>query len=201
MDAACDNYNNPELFKDMEFIGEKTENKNEWKRVNVGDEICGLKLIKATTGFLISQSVYEYTGSYYCSDLRYIDQFVAQFEGTVTIEGFMSSSPRNSYEPDGGSLRFTPVEDKLPIIGKYFGHETDFDIMTACDAHQLLSLNESGQIGIDEPKCDIGDLGIGDVMYVRATLSNIRYNGVYATAELEDMEILSDVLVHIDDYI
>lgn len=76
-----------------------------------------------------------------------------------------------------------------------------FAITTAFDTWELLSLNESGLIGIGEPKCDIGNLGIGDIMYVRATLSNIRYFGIYADAELEDMEILSDVLVHIDDYI
>ncbi len=198
---AYDNYNNPELFDDMEFIGEMPENKNGFRRVNVGDEICGLTLVNAAAEFLISPGDYDIYKSYYCHEQKFSREYTAEFEGTVTIEGFMNSAARNSYEPYGGALRFTPVENKLPIIGDYFGQETGFAITATFDSFELLSLNESGMIMIDEHNCDLGGLGIGDIMYVRATLSNIKYDGIYVIADLEDMEILSDVLIHVEDTI
>lgn len=198
---AYDNYNNPELFDDMEFIGEMPENKNGFRRVNIGDEICGLTLVNAATEFLISPGDYDIYKSYYCHDSTFSREYTAEFEGSVTIEGFMNSAARNSYEPDGGALRFTPVENKLPIIGDYFGQETGFAITATFNSFELLSLNESGMIMIGEHNCDLGGLGIGDIMYVRATLSNIKYDGIYVIADLEDMEILSDVLIHVEDTI
>ncbi len=198
--TAYDNYNNPELFDGMEFVGEIPVNNNKYRRVNVGDKICGLTLVEATTQFLIDPSGYEENHSYYYPDVGDYGVFM-RFEGMVTIEGFMSSSARNSYEPDGGALRFTPIENKLPILGSWFGLDVGFFVTSAYNTNELLCFTEMGEISPDKPTCDLGNLGIGDIMYVRATFSDIRYIGDLCAAKLENMEILSDVLVHVDDSI
>lgn len=193
--TAYDNYNSPEFFEGTEFIGEKPENNTEWIRVNVGDEICGLKLVSAAVRFEVSR----YYDNFYYYTYGGLNKPNAEFEGTVTVEGFMSSSARNPNEPNGGSLRFTPTENKLPLMGNDLDTEPVFRISTAYETNELLSFNETGLITIDSHTCDTNDLGIGDIAYVRATLSGIKYRAGYIVADLDEMELLSDVIVHIDD--
>ena len=51
-------------------------------------------------------------------------------------------------------------------------------------------------------KCDSAGLGIGDVALVRLTLSNIRYrNSQTVDAEIEKIELISDILYHAEDTI
>ncbi len=193
--TAYNNYKNPEMFKKMEFVGKTPQNNNKWRRVKVGDEICGLKLVNSTTRYDVSR---YYDDGYYYTQSG-LDRPTAEFEGTVTIEGFMSSSSRNPYEPNGGTLRFTPTENKLPLMGNELDIEPRFGIATAYDTNDLLCFNEIGLVSIDAVKCDITGLGVGDIAYVRATLGNIKYRAGYMVADLDEMELLSDVIVHIDD--
>jgi len=51
--VTYNSYDNPEMFDGLEFKGELPKNKNPWKRVNVGDEICGLKLKYAVSQFVM----------------------------------------------------------------------------------------------------------------------------------------------------
>lgn len=52
---AYNSYENPEMF-DGQYIGEKPENDNGYRRVNVGEEICGLTLKNATSEFIINHN-------------------------------------------------------------------------------------------------------------------------------------------------
>lgn len=48
---AFNSYSDPEKFDGTDFLGDEAENTNEWKRVYVGDEICGLKVRSASAVF------------------------------------------------------------------------------------------------------------------------------------------------------
>lgn len=196
---AYNNYKDPELFDGLDFIGEKPENNAEWERVNVGDSFCGLKLVKAYSQFEIYPDVDTY---YIPGSLNGVP--CAEFEGRATIEGFLLVSPRTSYEPDGGELRFTPTENLLPIIGDTYSDET-FNTNCVYLTDELYSFNECGMIGSDYSALtykDIDGMDIGDAAFVRVTISSLCYYGPgVVAAEFEYIEVLSDVLVHIDDYI
>ncbi len=194
--TAFNNYSDPELFDEFDFLGEMPANNNKFERVNVGEEICGLKLVNAASKFAVYDGD-EKDGTYYTKD--YSDEANAEFEGSITLEGFLYISARNSYEPDGGSLHFTPTEDVLPVIGNHNISETDFGISLCYNVPKLRCVNEVGIINIEPTTCYMDGLGLGDAAYVRATLGSIKYYGSYISAELEGIEVLSDVLVHIED--
>ncbi len=205
--AAYSSYENPEMFDGAEFKNEMPENKNAWKRINVGDEICGLKLKSATSAFNnYSQSSFDAYQTYYTCDVPDFFQF-AEFEGSVTITGFLNSSCRSSYEPDGGKLRLTPTENKLPVMPASFMFKIQPETYMAAQSYgggEMYVVNEINEIGIDNPsELDLGCIGIGDTAFARLTISDIKYlvGGKTVTATLDDIEILSDVLAHEDDLI
>ena len=203
--VAYSSYEDPEMFDGWVFKGETPTSKNAWKRVNIGDEICGLTLKSATSTFLnYNESSFDYYQTYYTQGVADFNLF-AEFDGSVTLTGYLNSSNRNSYEPDGGELRFTPTEDKLPIMcTDMFKIEPEtYSLAMSYGAGEMFVFNEINEIGIDNPSgLDLGCIGIGDTAFVRLTLSDIKYgiNG-YVDATLVDIEVLSDVLAHAEDTI
>lgn len=195
---SYNNYENSELFDDILYIGEPLENKNECKRVNVGDEICGLKLANAVTQFDI-QYYEDSMGPNYVDGCYFGDgdrRYVAEFEGTITIKGFLGINAPNIYEPDGGYMTFTPTESKLPILG----NTSEFYEVTNYVAKQYSVYSDMIDIGcgsLQDLSCDTAGLQPGDVVFVSLTLSDIKY--IYAntiSAEIQNIELLSDILYH-----
>ena len=200
--VAYNNYENPELFEKMEFVGKVPGNTNAWKRVNVGDKICGLTLKSATTAFAnYNKDSFEYYQTYYTFNVPDFDTY-AEFDGSITLTGFLNSSPRTPYEPDGGKLRFTPAEDKLPVMCGFF-HKIEpetYMLASSYSSGDLYVFNEINEIAIDNSsELDLGCIGIGDTAFVRLTISDIKYYGGGVGATLTDIEVLSDVLAHDDD--
>lgn len=200
--VAYNNYENPELFEKLEFVGEMPENTNAWKRVNVGDKICGLTLKSATTAFAnYNKDSFEYYQTYYTFNVPDFDTY-AEFDGSITLTGFLNSSPRTPYEPDGGGLRFTPAEDKLPVMCGFF-HKIEpetYMLASSYSSGDLYVFNEINEIAIDNSsELDLGCIGIGDTAFVRLTISDIKYYGGGVGATLTDIEVLSDVLAHDED--
>lgn len=199
MGIAYNNYQNPEKFDGITFEGEFPQNNNTYKRINVGDTICGLKLVKAVSNFIID---------YYQNEPYYNDGFffgmgpkrkVAEFEGSITLEGFLRASSPNSYEPAGGLLQFYPAESKLPVIGKIVEpHE-----LTIGSAYVTYSDMPEIQCGLlQDLECSSDGLDIGDAAFVQITLHNIKYyDSGAANAEIEDIKLLSDILYHKEDSI
>lgn len=199
---SYNNYQNSEMFDDILFKGEIPVNKNSCKRLNVGDKICGLTLVSAASEFKIDD--YANTPEpYYCDglDFAYEGREVAEFDGTITIEGFLGVGARSSYDPDGGLLGFSPTESKLPVLGAApeFYERTNLVTSSLCVFSDMTSV----QCGyFDDLKCDSAGLGIGDVALVRVTLSNIKYsNSQSVNAVIENIELLSDVIYHAKDTI
>ncbi len=217
--VTYNSFDNPEMFDGLEFKGEMPENKNPWKRVNVGDEICGLKLKYAVSQFVMenkAENDFEKRGTYYNCEQPEVYQFsknkkLVEFEGSITLTGFLSSSARNIYFPDGGYMNFTPVEDKLPVMC----HD---EFITEPNTYKSVSNGVGGSIcenfisiNIKKPQGEIKnqqeiefadeELGIGDTVLARVTLSNITYAYGYYSADFSNVEILSDVLAHEEDTI
>lgn len=219
--VTYNSFDNPEMFDGLEFKSEMPENKNPWKRVNVGDEICGLKLKYAVSQFVIGNKAdndFEKLGTYYNCKSPAFYQFtehkrLVEFEGSITLKGFLSSSPRNFYSPDGGDMNFTPVEDKLPVMCyDEFITEPDTYRLGSPGGSGVCSICESSiSINIKPPQGEIKnqqeiefadeELGIGDTVLARVTLSNITYGHGYYSADFSNVEILSDVLAHEEDQI
>ncbi|MCM1166455.1 MAG: hypothetical protein NC299_02590 [Lachnospiraceae bacterium] len=204
--AAYNSYENPEMFDGFEFKSEVPVNDNPWKRVNVGDEICGLTLKSATTAFEnYSKDNFDYYQTYYTCSVPDFSRF-AEFDGSVTLTGFLNSSNRSSYEPDGGELRLTPTENKLPVMPAGIMYKIEPETYITAKSYgggELYAVNEVNLIALNNPSgLDLGCIGIGDTACVRVTISNIKYLVAQSvTADLVDVEILSDVLAHEDDTI
>ncbi len=189
--VTYDTYHDPEMFDDLDFLGEKPINLNPVKRLYVGDEICGLKLTKAITHFTNQGGSVEYNNT-----ITNWSEPIVEFEGTVTLEGFLFITQPNNYEPDGGRLEFIPIEDKLPILG--FDQNPG---MWAVDGG-LYVLSDFGGLALKQEKysyTDIEGMGLGDLALAKVTISNFSYtNGGGRRATLENVEVTSDVIRHVD---
>lgn len=172
-----DNYHNPEMFDRFEFKGEIPENQGEWKRYYVGDEICGLKIKKATSYFQINDyEEYKFPERYYEPYDSNSGTALYALEGTVTLEGFLEIGARSAYEPDGGMLVFCPTENKLPVFPTYpdweTGYSSNYIVENVFDTnYHFISEMGSHNLGnVRNVTCDMNGLGIGDIAFVRATL-------------------------------
>ena len=197
------NYQNSEMFDDYLFIGETPENKKECRKVKVGEEICGLKLIDAVSEFKIDD--YDDTPEpYYYDGYMFADvtqRPLAKLDGSVTIEGFLGVTSRNDYEPDGGLMFFNPTESKLPVLGEQsVFYERSNYVGSSCITYGDMPEIQCGNIR--DLSCSTAGLDIGDVAFVRITLCNIEYSSSqYMSAEIENIERLSDILEHSEDTI
>lgn len=200
---AYDNYQNGESFDDVLYKGEIPENKNECKRINVGEEICGLKLVNAVSEFKIDDYAdtpepYYFDGYLFGATEK---RPLAVFDGSVTIEGFLGATARNDYEPDGGLLFFNPTESKLPILGD----QPEFFERSNFVGSSFVTFSDMAEIqcgNIRDLSCSSAGLDIGDVAYVRVTLTSIEYiSSQFLNAEIENIEMLSDILYHDEDSI
>lgn len=204
--TAYSTYENPEMFDGAQFKGDLPENKNAWKRLNIGDEICGLTLKSATSTFSnYSKSDFDYYQTHYTCNVPDFSQ-LAEFDGSITLTGYLNSSCRSSYEPDGGELRLTPTENKLPVMPAGMMYKIEPETYMTARSYgggEMYAVNEVNLVGLSNPSgLDLGCIGIGDTAYVRLTISNIKYLVAgTVTADLVDIEVLSDVLAHEDDSI
>ncbi len=198
-------YKNPELFGEWEFLGGETANTNPWRRVNVGDEICGFKVKAAQAHFMTHDWDYNFPAKYYSTG----DNFV-ELEGTAELEGFLQITAEAALYPGtGGSVNFYPCESKLPAMpgsnveDNNVGYKTDFSTKVVFNHTQIQFQSEldSFYLGkIDEIDCDLDGLRQGDVAYARVTLGDIElFCGGNGTATVQKVELLSDILDHDDD--
>lgn len=189
--VTYDTYHNPEMFDELDFLGEEPRNLNPVKRLYVGDEICGLKLTKAITHFTNQGGSVEYENR-----ITNRSEPIVEFEGTVTLEGFLFITQPNNYEPDGGRLEFTPIEDKLPILG--FDRSPGLWAVGNGELHVLSNFSGLALTQEKYSYTDIEGMGLGDLALAKVTFSNFCYtNGGGCRATLENIEVTSDVIQHI----
>lgn len=202
-------YKNPEMFGGTNgvaiFNGETPKNPNPWRRVNVGDEICGFKVKAAQAHFMTHDWDYSFPAKYYSNQ----DSFV-ELEGEATLEGFLQITAEAAlYSGLGGQISFYPCESKLPAMpgnnveDDSVGYKTDFSTKVVFNHGQIQIQGEldSLHLGkIDEIDCDLDGLRQGDVAYAKVTLGDIKlFCGGFGSATLQKVELLSDILAHDDD--
>lgn len=206
LNVGYNNYKNPELFDGSNFIGDIPENKNEWKRVYVGDEICGLKVKSASVNFYVNdwEDTYKFPERYLCANENCID-----FEGTIEVEGFLEVNANSAQYPDANGLMwFYPISINLPIVPTSLDLDDEKGFIrrmgiTGTYNHDLdfLTFGEFDEIhlgNINDAQCDMKGIGTGDIAYARVTLKDIGVSGS-VIAKLENVELLSDILAHVED--
>lgn len=203
--VGYDSLKNPELFYGSDFIGEVPENKNEWKRVYVGDEIFGLKVKTANAYFHIDDR-YDFTfpARYYCNQ-----GYSIELEGTIEAEGFLQVN--NKIVPDNyysAMIYFYPTTMDLPLVpipglvDKDDGFVTRFEAYRLFNASQYCCAGEFTPIPLgyyNDTKIDNFKMGVGDIAYARVTLGDIRYLDGSIEAKVEKVVQLTGILDHIDD--
>lgn len=207
--VAFNSYRNPEMFDGDDYLGERAENTNEWKRVYVGDEICGLKVKSAAANFRVND--YDNDRGEWQFPERYVSLHGAgecEFEGTVELEGFLQVFPNFVQYPDTSELvEFMPCEGKLPITPGYPDRKTGY--ITPLEEKNLYNHFDDfgifGELGsiklgyLGDQTCDMDGMGSGDIAYARVTLGNIKCAGGGISATLENVERISDILMHDED--
>ena len=200
-----DNYKNPELFNGSEFLGEVPENTNAWKRVNVGDEICGLKVKSATAHFTVAGNDFLTVPerNFYDNDMG------IELEGSVVAEGYLFVNHRCVHEELSEQIWFYPSAVDLPltptieIVDSEKGHITRFKARDIIEFNgKFLYAGEFDNISLGlfwDTDCDMDGLGVGDVAYARVTFGDIRCFGDRAVGTVEKVERLSEILAHVED--
>lgn len=198
--VGYDSYKNPELFNGSDFLGEVPENTNVWKRVNVGDEICGLKVKSATAHFTVSgndsSSVPEHHFHY--------DDIGIELEGTVEAEGFLRIyNPIDDFSAFSEEIWFYPSAIDLPLTPEFFdmenGFETKWEVRKIHEVDKdLFYAGEYDYIILgrySDVDCDMDGLNVGEVAYARVTFGNMRCLGSKVlSATPEKVELLSGIL-------
>ena len=198
--VGYDSYKNPELFNGSDFLGEVPENTNVWKRVNVGDEICGLKVKSATAHFTVSgndsSSVPEHHFHY--------DDIGIELEGTVEAEGFLRVyNPIDDFSAFSEEIWFYPSAIDLPLTPEFFdmenGFETKWEVRKIHEVDKdLFYAGEYDYIILgrySDVDCDMDGLNVGEVAYARVTFGNMRCLGSKVlSATPEKVELLSGIL-------
>ena len=197
--VGYDTYKNPELFDGYDFLGEVPENKNEWKRVYVGDEICGMKVKAAAAHFMIDGGD--------APERHFWSNDGIELEGTIEVEGFLQVNIRNvMYPTEDEYMWFYPSAADLPLgPSPYFykNRGTGFDVRGVFN--HVGEFNCAGEFDkfflgfYRDADCDMDGIGVGDVAYARVTLGNIKCVGSSAYATLEKVELLSEILAHDKD--
>lgn len=205
--VAYDSYHNPEMFTftgnpdktdGNSFYKDMPQNANEWKRLYVGEEMCGLKLKNATTQFKLNAP-----GESWRIEITPEAETFVEFEGQIEIEGILCVTAPN-LKNDGGEYKFYPTEDKLPILGGSRKSVGDYRIAYAHETCAVHVVNEYPSVEIINAFADYDEIdGIdkGDAVYARVTLDDICYSYEgFVCANMYAVEILSEPIAHVDEW-
>lgn len=99
------------LAKYEGFVYMAEPSKSDFKKYNIDDEICGLKLTSACNIFSNDYLDNEYHEEYRCTS-------VAEFEGTLTMTGILTIAKEDevNFMTKKGDIIFFPERDVFPII-------------------------------------------------------------------------------------
>lgn len=198
---AFNSYSDPEKFDGTDFLGDEAENTNEWKRVYVGDEICGLKVRSASAVFDVEdyEDARDFPGRY----LSIYNVGSCELDGTIEIEGFLQVLPDSMYPETSQLVEFFPCESKLPIMPGIPDSEKGYTTPVSRQVYGGFGIfGEHGCMGfghLSNITCDMDGIGRGDIAYARVTLGNIRCAGGSISATLEKVERISEILIHNED--
>lgn len=184
-------YDNADVFDSaaMRFTDVSEAAKKGYKRVSVGDTVCGLTLTEAQSNFARGNDSAEFTlgdGSIKLgSELGFPDIYFmggsANFSGQLTLTGYISAAADNDHGLREGDIIFVPggCECMLPVMGYRFDPDIGIVHYQRMNSHMgLVWENEYGNIFLGNTADTTADLnGIpddGSFVKAEVTIDNIR---------------------------
>lgn len=184
------NFDNEDVFdsESIRFTDISESSQKGYKRVSVGETICGLTLSEAQVNFARGNDSVEYTlgdGSIKLgSELGFPEIFFmggsASFSGQVTLTGYISVAAENDHGLMGGDIVFVPsdCECMLPVMGYRLDPDIGIVHFQRINSHNgLVWENEYGSIFLGNAANTAADLSDipDDGSFVKAsvTLNNI----------------------------
>ena len=194
----------------MEFTDTSSAPLKNYKRLNVGDTICGLTLREAEVNFArgSEQAVFEMsdgsqkTGAELGIPEIYFTHCSAKFDGEIEMTGYISCSAENVYNVAVGDILFVPCdgEGNFPVMSyRLNGDDGFFHSLQTYSVSDLTWQNEFGYLYLGNAantSADISDLpDDGTFIKARVTVDNFEMNcGVnfvnIVKAEIVDVEAL-----------
>ena len=184
------NFDNEDVFdsESIRFKDISESSQKGYKRVSVGETICGLTLSEAQVNFARGNDSVEYTlgdGSIKLgSELGFPEIYFmggsASFSGQVTLMGYISVAAEDDFGLMGGDIVFVPsdCECMLPVMGYRLDPDIGIVHFQRINSHNgLVWENEYGSIFLGnaaDTTADLSDIP-DDVSFVKAsvTLDNI----------------------------
>lgn len=184
------NFDNEDVFdsESVRFTDISESSQKGYKRVSVGETICGLTLSEAQVNFARGNDSMEYTlgdgsiklGSELGLPEIYFMGGSASFSGQVTLTGYISVAAENDRGLMGGDIVFVPsdCECMLPVMGYRLDPDVGIVHFQRINSHNgLVWENEYGSIFLGnaaDTTADLSDIP-DDGSFVKAsvTLDNI----------------------------
>lgn len=168
-----------------------------FKRLEVGDTFCGLKITKASS-------------EYYAAETMNFKGSNVEFEGELTLTGYITINSDNTYSVGVGDLQFI-IDEKSAVLPGSWDYSTQFasDDYSPFFNYQgfymgsgkekldwYWSVSEYGQLylgNISTCTADISDIGSRDMCYykVKVKINNIKSEIIpsYQTTPIATMRI------------
>lgn len=150
---------------------------SDYRRVNVGDTICGLKLVSAQTRFS-SESAED--GSYF----RATDSAV--FEGEKTMRGYIYRVKEDEYGVAAGDIYFFPCDGEADIPVMNYSYDKDNGYYHSTETGSAANITFSNEIG---------QIYLGNANDITADISVIPEDGtaVKALVSMENFTYTSSI--------
>lgn len=194
----------------MAFTDTSSAPLKNYKRLNVGDTVCGLTLREAEVNFArgAEQTVFDLndgsqkTGAELGLPEIYFTHCSAKFDGEIEMTGYISRSTENVYNIAVGDIIFVPCdgEGNFPVMSyRLNGDDGFFHALQTYAVSDLTWQNEFGYLYLGNEantSADISDIpDDGTFIKARVTVDNFELNcGVnfvnITKAEIVDVEAL-----------
>lgn len=186
----------PEKFESerpYRYIGERIENTNPIKRMNVGDTICGMTITEIKTNF-------QNNGSGKQAFLYWNDMPQIRFKGEITLTGYMTVQGMiPDYPGTEGLVSFWLDEQSAPLPITYINNHPDrindtYEEYGAYSENYIIELGTIYDDGIFPATCDeslLDGITYGDRdVHVKITIDEFNTFGMVDNAVLKSLERL-----------
>lgn len=179
------NYDNADVFDSaaMRFTDVPESTGKGYRRVSVGETVCGLTLTEAQSNFARGNDSAEFTlgdgSTKLGSELGFPDIYFmggsANFSGQLTLTGYISVAADNEHGLEEGSIIFVPsdCECMLPVMGYRFDPDVGIVHYRRMNSHMGLVWEN-----------EYGNIFLGNIADTTADLSGVPDDGSFVKAEV-----------------
>ncbi len=203
---------NADVFDPNSFVFTDTDGSalKNYVRLNVGDTICGLTLTKGETNFARGFEDKEYvlkdgsvkTGAELGIAEIYFTYGSAEFEGEVTMNGYIARMPEDKYGVQSGDILFVPDDGEadFPVMSyQLSGDDGIYHAPQVYNDNDLTWENEFGYLRLGNASNTTADISAlpedGSFVKARITAESFKLNcGISmvnaVSASLKDVTVL-----------